>query len=553
MEALTTDTFASLPITEQVARLEHVEARTRQELILKSRNSVTLTRALSSEKLFYILKEVGLADAVDLLALASPEQVRDMIDLDCWRKDTLDERRVTAWMMLLDEAGSGKLAEWALHTDIELLVLLVKRRLEVVRKNEVEEDPDFDQSKYFTFDDQYLLRFIGEGEPILSLVLERLRVLDYENYKQVLEWSLLELESTLEEDALHWRQARLADRGYPEYDEARKLFRFVTPESFHLTRYPRAQVSQLRYAEGEEVIPSDHALMLLEAQDTLLVRTLATLPAKDVEPIGYELAMLTNEVVIAEACDPGEVAEVRKCAEEVHDYINIGLAHFAQKEEKDASHLLQETRLRPFFQVGMSLTVQLQQRMQELASVLSRQFGASWEELIDSPFRESCVGAQRHPPVFFRGLETPGEIFFRRFQNLEEVKKVEAVLQQVPTWFAVMQRWQLIPQYRVSEQVSLAALWNTAFARWVIDSHIAVHPLTRSEFGAFQKKIQTSSLRASQEQFLDFATTQLSLSTAEDEALEALATFAGEKLEEALAVDAAVADPRFIEGILITH
>src|SRR5262245_1457208 len=143
MEILTKELFAALPIAEQAVRLEQVDARTRQQLIVSSRNSVTLTRALSSEKLFYTLKEIGLADATDLLALAAPEQIRDMLDLDCWRKDALDNRRVVAWLMLLDEAGSGKLAEWALHTDIELLVLLVMRHLEVVRKADVEEEPDF--------------------------------------------------------------------------------------------------------------------------------------------------------------------------------------------------------------------------------------------------------------------------------------------------------------------------------------------------------------------------------------------------------------------------
>jgi hypothetical protein len=304
MEALTKDSFVSLSTTEQVVRLEQLDARTRQQLILSSRNSVTLTRALSSEKLFYTLKEIGLADAVDLLALAAPEQVRDMLDLDCWRKDTIDTRRVAAWLMLLDEAGSGKLAEWALHTDIELLVLLVMRHFEVIRKADIEEDPDFDLSPYFTFDDQYLLRFIGEAEPILSLVLERLRVLDYENYKQVLEWSLHELDSVLEEDVLHWRNARLADRGYPAYDEARELFRFIPPDLASWERYHRAAVSKVRYAAGEEVIPSDHALMLLGERDSFLARALAALPSERIEEVRHELATLTNEVVIAEAYDP---------------------------------------------------------------------------------------------------------------------------------------------------------------------------------------------------------------------------------------------------------
>src|SRR5262249_48961315 len=210
MDLPTKELFSSLPVPAQVAQLEQVEVKTRQELILSARNSLDLTRSLSAETLFYTLKAIGPADSVDLLALASPTQVRDILDLDCWRKDYLDDRRLLTWLMLLDEAGSGKLAEWFLHADIEVLVLLVKRHLEVIRKTDVEEDPNFNQAHYFTFDDQYLLRFFGEPEPILSLLLERLRVLDYNSYKHVLEWSLLDLESSLEEEALHWREGRLA-------------------------------------------------------------------------------------------------------------------------------------------------------------------------------------------------------------------------------------------------------------------------------------------------------------------------------------------------------
>src|SRR5215510_11484255 len=296
MDVPTKALFSSLPVPAQIARLEQVDAKTRQELILSARNSLDLTRSLSAETLFYTLKEIGLADSVDLLALASPTQVRDMLDLDCWRKDRLNDRRLLAWLMLLDEAGSGKLAEWLLHADVEVLVLLVKRHLEVVRKADVEEDPDFDQSRYFTFDDQYLLRFAGEEEPILALLLERLRVLDYDVYKQVLEWSLFELESALEEEALRWRNARLAERGYPDYDEALEAFRFIAPESVSLERYRRASASKVRFAEGEELIPADHALMLLDVRDSLFVKALASLVTEDLEPIGQELAALTNQV-----------------------------------------------------------------------------------------------------------------------------------------------------------------------------------------------------------------------------------------------------------------
>ena len=553
MAVPTKEVFSSLPVPEQIARLERADAKTRRELIFSARHSVDLTRALSAETLFYTLKEIGLADSTDLLALAAPTQVRDMLDLDCWRKERLDDRRLLTWLMLLDEAGSGKLAEWFLRADIELLILLVKRHLEVVRKSDVEDDPDFNQAHYFTFDDQYLLRFVGEEEPILVLLLERLRVLDYRTYQAILEASLLELDSGLEEEALRWRNARLADRGYPSYDEAWELFRFVAPESLSVERYRRAALPKVRFAADEELIPSDHALMLLDARDSFLVRVLATLPAEDFEPIGHELAVLTNQVVSAEACDPGEVAEVRRCAELVHDYVNIGVAYCAKSREREAARLLHETMLQPFFQAGLSLTLRLPQQVKQLDAALRQNGIEEWDKYLDSPFRETCVGAWRQPPLFFRGLETPGEILYRRFRDLTEVRRVETVLDQIPHWFVVMQRWELLPEGRPAEGVTLGVLWNTAFARWLVEGKVAMRPFSRTELGVLQKRLRKTAVEEASAAFLALATTRLKLTEAETAALRVLAAYAREKLEEVLAVEAATANLRFIEGVLVAE
>jgi hypothetical protein len=552
MDVPTKESFSSLPVHQQIAQLERVDAKTRQALILSSRQSVELTRALSAEMLFYTLKEIGLAESTDLLALASPTQVCHMLDLDCWRKDRLDDRKVLTWLMLLDEAGSGKLAEWFLRADIEVLILLVKRHLEVIRKSDIEEDPDFDQSRYFTFDDHYLLRFVGQEEPILSLLLERLRVLDYRTYQTILESSLFALDSNLEEEALRWRNARLADRGYPSYDEAGELFRFVAPESLSLARYRRAALSQVRFAADEELVPPDHALMLLDVRDSFLVRVLATLPPEDREPIRHELAILTNQVVVAEAHDLGKLVEVRRCAELVHDYVNIGVASLAKNRELEAAQLLHEFMLRPFFQVGVSLTLALQQRVRHLDMVFRQKGIETWETYLDSPFQETCIGVRRRLPLFFRGLETPGEILYQRFRDLAEVNHVDAVLSWIPVWFAVMQRWELLPGGRIPEGVTLGVLWNTAFARWVIANQVNVQPLSRDELGALQKQLREPLIEEKNAEFLTLITTQSNLTDEERAALHVLATHAREKLTEALSVAVATTDLRFIEGLLFS-
>jgi len=551
MDLITKDAFSSLPIHDQAARLSQVDAKTRQDLIVSSRHSLDLVRSLSPEMLFYTIKEIGLVDAVGLLALASPEQVRDMMDLDCWRKDHLDDRRTLTWLMLLDESGSGKLAQWALRADVELLVLLIRRHFEIVRKADIEEDPDFNQSLYFTFDDQYLLRFVGDEEPILHLLLERLRVLDYRMYTYILENCLLELDSSLEEGAFRWRTARLADRAYPDYEEAQDLFRLVAPESVRLERFPRVGTRPLRFADGEALVPSDHALMLLDVADSFFLRVLRNVSSDLLEAIGLDLAVLTNQVVIAQGCDPGEVSEVRRCVDLVHDCLNIGIEYLAEGDEGNADKLLHEAVLRPFFQVGRSLTLRLGQRAHQLAGTLQGEVGEHWAALIDSPFREAVAGVQRRVPLFFRGLESPGEILFRQFRSLTDVEKVETLLEQIPTWFATLKGLEVLPEVPASEKATLAVLWNTAFARWVVTRKVDVQPLSRKDLNALQKKLRGAQGETQTAAFLAFAAQQCRLSGEETSALKVLAAHAFEKLRDALSVDAMTIELRFIEGLLM--
>ncbi|NOT55489.1 MAG: hypothetical protein HOP18_12865 [Deltaproteobacteria bacterium] len=547
----TKDQFSSLPVPQQITHLARVDAKTRQELLL-SRGSLDLVRALSPEMLFYTLKEIGLTDAVGLLAMASPEQVRDMMDLDCWQKDQLNNQRIVSWLMLLDEAGSSKLAEWVLHADIELLVLIVKRHFEVVRQADIEEDLDFDRSAYFTFDDHYLLRFLGEEEPILSLLLERLRVLDYGQYTYVLENSILELDSGLEEAELRWRNARLADRAYPEYEEAHELFVPVRPEALHLDRYERPAVRPLRFASGEELIPSDHALMLLEPQDSFLLRALAAVPVEDLEAISQELAALTNQVVIADGCDPGELSEVRRCVTLTHDTLNIGLAFLAEGDEARGVQRLHETVLRPIFQAGFGLMSRVSQQARALDADLLKSGLVAWETYLDTPFREGVAGAKRRPPLFFRGLETPGEILYRPFQQLADIHTVETMLAQLPIWFGVVHQLAAWTPGPAPEGVTLSVLWNTAFVHWVVDKTSSCQPVRRRDIAEWQRHVQGQKLEPTLAAFIEHVATQCHLTEDDMATLRPLAAFAQERLNDVMAVDAATIDLHYIEGLLVT-
>ncbi len=530
---------------DQLSQLSGLPAKSRQERILASPQSLALARSLSSESLLYTLKEIGLTDAVELLGLASAEQVRDMMDLDCWRKDRLDAGRILSWLMFLDEAGGGKLAEWALRADVELLVWLVKHSLEVVRKADIEDAPDFHPDRYFSFDDQYLLRFVGDEEPIVALLLERLRVLDYRFYTDILEQSLFDLESQLEEEALRWRTARLADRSYPDFEQARVLFRTVPPHTVRLEQYRRAGPRPLRFADTEEVSAPDHAALLVSEPPSFLGTALAAVEPAIREQVSAELAYLTNHVVMAEACDTGELSEVRRCAELVHDVLNIGLEYATWGDPVQAARLVQDTQLHAFFQIGWSLVLGLYRQSKHLDTVLQKEGRADWQSSVDAPFRETCAGVRRPMPVFFEGLDTPGEVLYRRFRTLADVRRVETVLAHIPLWFAALRVW----LDAAGRGLSLEAVWNTAFLRWVTAHELAIQPLGRADVEDFQRAFEDTPFAERYAEFVSLVARHLAWSADEETAMRVLAEAARPKLQEI--IELPEVDFRFMAGLFL--
>jgi hypothetical protein len=308
----------------------------------------------------------------------------------------------------------------------------------------------------------------------------------------------------------------------------------------------------MHFASGDEVVtPPDHALALLSQPASFFSRILAALPAEYLEQIGQELAYLTNIIVAAEGRDTGEIGEIRRCVEMAHDCVNIGLAFSAKENESEAQHLLQSTQVRPFFQVGRGLIQRLQHQANQMAAQLHETGLPEWESYLDTPFRETAAGVRRRTPVFFMGLETPGEIVSRRFSRLSEIKQVQALLAQIPMWLVLLQRWELLPEGKAPEGVTLAVLWNTAFARWVLESQVNVRALKRQELETLHEQLTPALLEERWNAFLVFAAEQIRCTHEEQAALETLAGHARDMIEEVLVIDAKTVDLRFIEGLLI--
>ena len=125
--------FLKLPFQQKLEFLYGLPARQKRDLILSAPEAERLVQSFTPETLFYTLKEIGVADAGDLLSMALPEQIRWLFDLDCWDKDRPNLDRMREWIEAMAEAGRRRMAEGLMELDLELVSLLMRQYIRVHR------------------------------------------------------------------------------------------------------------------------------------------------------------------------------------------------------------------------------------------------------------------------------------------------------------------------------------------------------------------------------------------------------------------------------------
>ncbi|MGH7842055.1 MAG: DUF6178 family protein, partial [Candidatus Binataceae bacterium] len=238
--------FLNLPFQEKLDFLYGRPAREKRDLILSAPEAERLVQSFAPQTLFYTLKEIGIADAGDLLNLAVPEQVRWLFDLDCWDKDRPNLRRMQEWIAAMAEGGRERLADGLMATDLELVSLLMRQHVRVHRIDEPQENTDAPSDQFIQFGDNYLIEFIRRDsiQPYLLDFLEEAFERDYNYFAGLVEEIYWGVEAELEEQAYQYRGARLADHGFPDYYDAQAVFGYLNPREFEHVR--AQQVAPLR-------------------------------------------------------------------------------------------------------------------------------------------------------------------------------------------------------------------------------------------------------------------------------------------------------------------
>jgi hypothetical protein len=156
-----------------------------------------------------------------------------------------------------------------------------------------------------------LLDLMGEDPLAFSRLLEALR------------W---EMPSELEEAALRFRWARLADLGFPDPESAAGLYAAV--------RLPPAPSP----APGGEIVRSGGRPV------NFVQAALEGLDALEVENAAQELRGVLNAALVADGADPGDLEAFRASAERARDTLGLGLEYLTGGDPSRAPAVVRRRR-----------------------------------------------------------------------------------------------------------------------------------------------------------------------------------------------------------------
>ena len=399
--------FHALSFPEKRDYLKTADAKEKMDLILSDQDEKRLTVAMDPQEFFWLIKEIGEADALQLLQLASARQCIFILDMELWEGWTFSEEKACSWLAYFMEGGEQRVHELLKHLDFEFLQLFLGRELIVGggigdQSNDEERFGDYDH----TFDGVFMLSFKNpKHSQVIGTFLSMLIKLDNPLYTALMEGIKGDVDLELEEECQRFRTGRLEDLGFPPLDEALSIYARVNPDTFEVHGG-----KDLRPAgEGGAMVP------MVAYEDTLFFRALAL---ADSQPLIQELNYLVNSALVAEGGAFKEPETMTGIFQRVCGYLNIALERLSSGDLQQAAKLLVDEPLKRLFQLGYSVVLELK-------------FVAQETETVDYATGKLLAGLKAKRPRFYRGLDPDGIDGYREFKGMEDVKRAGHLLGQL--------------------------------------------------------------------------------------------------------------------------
>ena len=409
--------------------------------ILQDPHPLPLVHSFPEQDLYFLMHDIGPEDALPLLSLASDKQWDHIVDLEAWQKDRIDIKSFSRWLGLLLDADPQRFIRWFLEQKLEFIEFYLFKNIEV-RVVEHDQDPSDLGPDFFSLDDTYFIRFIdspiiGEAGQIiddqrkkfLTKLIRSLADFDHRTYQNIMLEATHVLPAESEEKSYHWRNVRLAEKGFLPFDDAVGIYQPVKPQDIDRYRIDRKSDSDQLSLHPVPLYPFG-----LLQEDNHFARALATIgQSSEIPGLQAEFASLCNRIIVADHKTVRDREGLGEIVKKASGFISLGLEFLVKDrsgvDPRLAAEIFRKYPLTQIFRVGFGGVLKLKWQAEKwldqcwfaAAGLRLTFWGEQWLGVLG--------GLLLKKPLFYDNYQTG--VLYREFSSREDIRVTENMFNQI--------------------------------------------------------------------------------------------------------------------------
>ncbi|MDP2864019.1 MAG: DUF6178 family protein [Desulfobacterales bacterium] len=543
--------------------------------IFEAKHPAALIHSFPEADFYFLVNDIGIHDALEILALASDRQWEYMLDIELWEKDRIDINSVTRWLDILFQAAPGRFVKWAIEKKPEFIEYYLYKNIKIAIR-EHDEDPSALGKDLVTFDDVFYIRIADDyyepdesgteteegdyGEKrqeFIKKMLVKIAEYDYEKYRNILFETMTVLPAEMEEEFYRLRNVRLEENGFLPFYEAVGVYAPLKPKALA----GRKKTSKSR-AEYASLMPVPLYPFGMLKEDNLFAMSLKRIePEVILDDLQTEFAALCNRIISADQKTIKSRDELKEIVKKACGYLSIGLERLAAEGEKPdicrTAALIEKYHIENIFRTGFGLAMELKEQAEKwLKRSWFREQGLSlvfWGE----EWMGVLGGLLIKKPLYFDNYKT-GHIY-RDFFSLSDVTEISKILEEIIAIDDLLSLIGADTKHIKDSSVNFKNLLLTLFACYRTGLSKETAPLPYEDFTRFFATLWTGKGKSRRidlsvkESFLNWLTVRTGLKSSEitEKLGRVLDDLFGEIETELKKVSQHDLDPRYINLFLI--
>lgn len=347
--------FNALDTVSQVELFLNADDMSRLRLLEISHDPRGFMKELPATEIWMTVKRLGKDDALPLINYASPEQTQVMIDIETWKKDRILIPDLYEWLGYIYACGNEKIMEYFSECDWDEILFFFKSAIVAYKKVDKDEDVTNEiawprEEMPTTHEGVYYFQVIHEEwDQMLRQLLEILVKHDHNAYMKILEACMWDVPSQREEEAYEVRSRRLAEHGFPTFDEAVTI-NSPLPKSKLGFAIKRPATNKI-----EKYFAPRYPLIVMGERVLFLNRVVSVMSEQEESRLLIELANIANKILISEGKEVG-ADTIKASMEKAIDVTSKGLESLSNGNIDRGRELLNEYWTQTIYQVGLATT-----------------------------------------------------------------------------------------------------------------------------------------------------------------------------------------------------